>query len=589
MQRYQQARHQMLHRLAPLLLLGLLLLALGGCDILEDLLGQARDESSDSNSDSTDPLTQFQWHLQNSGQTAFSDVAGTAGQDINVWSVYNAGYTGSGVVIAVVDTGLEIAHEDLAGNVVAGLSHNFATGSANPTNTATSSGDHGTSVGGLSAARAGNGVGGQGVAPGAGLVGYNFLQTGTSTDQVSSLGGQSYSAGVEVFNQSYGFGTPSPFTIIGIVRDQLVDGITNLREGKGAIYVKSAGNGFIDFGDNPSQNNADCQYATGSGLSCQNTNMDPQNAEPYNITVAALDAGGVKSSYSTAGAGVWISAPGGEYGCNSNYVTGCSNYEPAMVTTDQSGCAKGYSPGSTPVNQMQSGYAENASCNYTSTFNGTSSAAPVLSGVVALLLEANPNLTWRDVKHILAGTARQVDAGIAAVTLLSGAYVAEPAWTTNAAGYKFHNWYGFGAVNAQAAVSAALSYSTNLGTLTETTPQSGGTSVTSIPDGSATGATNTVVLSGTPTFIEAVQIVVTVSHGNLGELGIELLSPGGTRSVLLNANNGFEGTNSAANMVLLSNAFYGETSVGTWTMTIVDTASSNTGSLTSWSIKIYGH
>src|SRR5256885_12790153 len=127
-----------------------------------------------------------------------------------------------------------------------------------------------------------------------------------------------------------------------------------------------------------------------------------------------------------------------------------------MGTTDQSGCVKGYS--TNPANNgginngssfdngvAPNGDVLNAACNYPNGMNGTSSATPVTVGAIALILEANPALTWRDVKHILASTARQIDAARAAVSYTltgnGGTYVAEPAWTTNFAGFKFHNWY----------------------------------------------------------------------------------------------------------------------------------------------------
>ena len=99
-------------------------------------------------------------------------------------------------------------------------------------------------------------------------------------------------------------------------------------------------------------------------------------------------------------------------------------------------------------------HSNNASCNYTSTYNGTSAAAPMVSGVVALMLEANPALTLRDVKHILASTARQIDASRAAVTVND--LVVEPAWTTNAAGYTFHNFYVVLGLSMRRRLSAAL-------------------------------------------------------------------------------------------------------------------------------------
>src|SRR5262249_47874300 len=135
-------------------------------------------------------------------------------------------------------------------------------------------------------------------------------------------------------------------------------------------------------------------------------------------------------------------------------------YQPAMVTTDQSGCGKGFSVTNSGESLFNNGAAPNTSCNYTNTMNGTSSATPVTVGVIALMLEANPALTSRDVKHILASTARQIDASRAAVTIAitGGNFVAEPAWTTNNAGHKFHNGYGFGLVDAGAAVTMAKGY-----------------------------------------------------------------------------------------------------------------------------------
>jgi subtilisin family serine protease len=52
-------------------------------------------------------------------------------------------------------------------------------------------------------------------------------------------------------------------------------------------------------------------------------------------------------------------------------------------------------------------FPENERYNYTASFNGTSAAAPTASGVIALMLEANPKLTFWEVKYILAKTARR--------------------------------------------------------------------------------------------------------------------------------------------------------------------------------------
>ena len=142
--------------------------------------------------------------------------------------------------------------------------------------------------------------------------------------------------------------------------------------------------------------------------------------------------------------------------------------EPAIMTTDSTGCSSGY----VILSDMYSAnnafndngnHSENADCNYVSSFNGTSSAAPMVSGVVALMLETNPALSWRDIKHLLATTARKVDENRAPITL--NETIVEPGWTENAAGYQFHNSYGFGAVDAQAAVTGAQNFASDtLGT-----------------------------------------------------------------------------------------------------------------------------
>ena len=100
-----------------------------------------------------------------------------AGEDMNVIGAYNQGVTGKGVIAVVVDTGLEIRHEDLEPNVIPNRSLNLNEGASDKTDPTSSSitGDHGTSVAGLIAAKGWNGLGGQGVAPNASLIGMNYL------------------------------------------------------------------------------------------------------------------------------------------------------------------------------------------------------------------------------------------------------------------------------------------------------------------------------------------------------------------------------------------------------------------------------
>ena len=585
----------------------------------------------------SDPLAIQQWSLLNTGQTGYADTSGvtnsggTLGTDINVNPVYNTdGFTGKNVVVAVVDSGMEIAHEDLSANVVTGGSWNFINSTTDPTNTTATTGDHGTMVSGL-IAMARNGIGGIGVAPNAQLKGFNYLgssSTQTLANGVAALGGSSAnpnSSNVAIFNQSFGTSNTSDFPMDTTIEAQYASGTSTLRGGKGAIYVKSAGNGFKSFAFSGTTETDGCNATGGAnsvGVSCQNANFDPSNTLPYNIVMAALNAKGKKSSYSTAGSAIWASAPGGEYGNNLAAVTalGLSSsnptiYDPAMVTTDQSGCTIGESR-NPPVsglvanggpysyfNQGGTNLASiNLNCNYTNGMNGTSSAAPMMTGSIALILEANPALTWREVKDILAKTAVQVDAGILPINITSGMtgasggtpYVAEQGWITNAASYKYHNWYGFGAVNVSAAVSMAKTYTSgSLGTFTNTGWISSGALTLAIPDNSATGVSVplSVTTVGTSGIVEEVQLKLTTTNtlsGYTGDIGIELTSPSNTKSILKTVKDGFTGGNFAG-MVLESNAFYGETSSGTWTAKVVDGWAGSTQTLTNVQIRVYGH
>jgi subtilisin family serine protease len=545
-----------------------------------------------------DPLVAQQWHLKNTGQTGFADSGGVAGMDINVEPAFGLGITARNVTVAVVDSGLEIAHEDLAANVIPGGSWNFNNNTTDPTNNVDTTGDHGTSVSGLIAMAPNNGKGGIGVAPNARLKGFNFLSMTVPSEQafLASLGASPASpnsSDVAIFNQSFGVDTNTPLSIFPSDENQYrtaTVGPGALRGGKGAIYVKAGGNGFRVIG------NIDCFGNVGT--SCENANFDPDNTLPYQIVVGATNASGIKASYSTAGSALWVSAPGGEFGQNSS-VSGNTGVavQPALVTTDQSTCAIGSARTAATTSSFNKGIAPNGNtfnpqCNYTNTMNGTSSATPVTVGVVALMLEANPALTWRDVKHILASTAGQIDAARAPLTLvLTGVpYVAEPGWTTNGAGYNFHNWYGFGMVDAGKAVTMAKNYLVNLGTFTDTGFIPSAPLSLPIPDNSATGASNTIPIATSPVaVVEAVQIRVSLTHPALGDLGIEVISPAGTRSVIKNIEDGYADSADLSNQVFLTNAFYGESPVGVWTIKVVDALPLDTGKLTGWAVRAYGH
>ena len=541
---------------------------------------------------STDPLYKYQWHLDNTGQTNFATTAGTSGKDINVDAAIVAGKTGAGVKVAVVDSGLELAHEDLAANVISG-SRDFVNSDDDPT-PSSSAGDHGTSVAGIIGAVGWNNIGVRGVAPGASLKGYNYLVPSAQgvTNWISTFGGETYSSDIDIFNFSAGTYNRAFSLASSTHQTTFKSTLPSLRSGKGAIMVKSAGNSFSE--DANAYSPAVCGHSAGLGLSCHDANLDNHHFWPQVIVVGALAADGKKSSYSSVGSPLWVSAPGGEYGVNTSYIsTSGVGLEPAIMTTDLSSCSSGYgsaaqtsSSEGTKVynafNDFGSPYSENSNCNYVSTFNGTSSAAPNVSGVIALMLEANPSLTWRDVKHILATTANQVDSDISPISVDGIAY---HYWLENDAKYKFHPYYGFGGVDATAAVNAAVSYTAgSLGTQTYKDWTESGTLNSTVSEGVTATSVINISSSGT---LEFVQVRVNMSHSLPYEIGMRLVSPSGTETTILQPYTALN-VNPNGYIYLAASAFYGESMNGNWTLKLFDHNTNSTQmTLGDWSIAFY--
>jgi hypothetical protein len=221
----------------------------------------------------TDPLLQNQWHIQNQGFTAFASVLPAHANDMNVAGAWSMGYSGKGIKVAVIDTGLEVAHEDLAANVDVANSRNFLTGTSNPTPTVTGY-DHGTQVAGIIGAVGFNGKGGRGVAYGATLRGYNYLTAQSTVNLANSLGLASYSADNDIFNESFRASPTNLDPANESTYQAINDHLLSMRGGKGAILIQSAGNEFLSFNDGT----AACSTANKYGVSCATPRQMP--AEP---------------------------------------------------------------------------------------------------------------------------------------------------------------------------------------------------------------------------------------------------------------------------------------------------------------------
>lgn len=558
--------------------------------------GTSGGSSTGDPSTGSDPLFSESWHLENTGQTAFSDSAGKVGEDSSIKKVHDLNILGRGIRIAVSDSGTEINHPDLFGNTLQGEHRNYFSSISGDWHNAdpypSDNEAHGTAVAGLISALGWNGIGSRGVAPSAKFSSFRFIMDYSEGETESSYLvkqlDQLY-GNFDVFNMSYGMDGRSFFQEDEKVEEALQLGATALRGGKGALYVQSSGNSFKD-----SYTLAICNPV------CVNTTMNVSGnanahtelSTPYKIVVGAVNAMGVRSSYSTPGSNLWVSAPGGEFGM----------LEPAMITTDLSSCSSGMSYRNTFLAGLFNfgSHPLNSRCEYTNMMNGTSSSAPVVSGVIALMLEANPSLSWRDVKHILAETADKVDTlGTNILTHPYGDVLADHVydykWITNNAGKRFSNWYGFGRVNAKKAVDMALAYSYPLGVFEQTKSKE---DVWYYDSGEMT---NQVIYDESPAplehslwvghnlIIENVQIQLTTDHPFPGELSVVLVSPKNTHSRLLTLNNNMfaEGLE---DFTLSTNAFYGEESQGNWTIKITDgKALFGSGKLLRWKILVHGH
>lgn len=565
--------------------------------------GKPSVEVGNNSGTSNDPLSQYAWHLKNTGQSTFSSSQGEIGYDLRMDHTFKSGIYGDGVTILVSDSGVEGTHEDLRDNYSTKnfdyrILSPFLSTQSLPSNRSDKYGDpHGTKVAGIIAAVRNNNLGSRGVAPNAIISSANFLASDVPPSLEIDL--HQVENDFDIINQSWGIPQCHLEAENEAYSELVTSGGKNFRDGKGSVIVKSAGN---DYNINLSKS---CKRSDINRVG--NSNFDPGNNTPEITVVGAFNAVGFASSYSSPGSNIWISAPGGEYGLDFQ-IDG-----PAIITTDRVGCEFGnsgiwfYIMSPYGFSNFFDGYFDgedlfvnnlNPDCNYTASMNGTSSSAPMVSGAVALLLEANPDLTLRDVKFILASTAYELKHKS---SYESNPHISSPlghqweqGWITNKAGFKFHNRYGFGAIHIDDAISMAKNNYQLLPEQVRTLDEdedwiySSGSLSLSIPDNSATGVSHQIYVSHNFN-IEAVQIRVSATHTNLGDLGIELVSPGGTKSIISNINNSLDGLQNLINNLFLSNAFYGESSAGLWTIKLIDGKSGSTGTLTNWKINIIGN
>nr|WP_261803737.1 S8 family serine peptidase [Variovorax sp. PAMC26660] len=484
----------------------------------------------------SDPLAVEQWYLS----------------DVNVIPVWQD-YTGKGIRIGQFEPGgafstgpevFDYRHPDLQPNAdKAWLSKLDANGRNDTPQTFSS---HATMVAGVMVA-ARNGEGGIGVAYNATLAGHYIqgesLEVGKLSQEISNA--LAKFKNFDVVNNSWGASTSFGLNVVpaGNLETGILDAIAHGRNGLGTAIVMAGGN----------------DRATGA-----NTNYNALTANRAVIVAGSINAPGDLGTlqlgskpFSNPGASILVSAPGSNIDSTSR----------ELVADNGSTFGADYG-----------------------TSQGTSFAAPIVSGVIALMLEANPALGYRDIQTILAMTATKVSDPNGTDWVTNGAK------TWNGGGMHASHDYGFGKVDARAAVRLAETWTEQSTFANEfVTTASSGVLNAAIPDG--TGMVARTLAMGGGVEVESAQVTLELDHQRWGDLIIKLISPGGTESILVNRPDKAPGSAATdlgnASSGPLSFSFstthvLGEQSAGNWTLQVIDAATGNAGTLKNWKLDLYG-
>lgn len=382
-----------------------------------------------------DTYAQEQWNFHNTGNVTSADgklsVKGNdhahifeAWQLLKTLGVVTDSEIGKERKIGIIDDGFDILHDDLKDNFISWK--NFS-GPVEPGNmfsetAGTVANFHGTMVAGVAAARGNNSAGLTGACPACSVIAARMDADPTIDPELTaeeyfdSIFNWVYEEGAEIINCSWGPDADINAEYFGELFSYFA---TNGRGGLGTLIVFASGNSGEDFSWNP--------FAT----------------HPDTLSVGATDSTGSRYDFSNYGTMLDIMAPtaGGEK-------SGTTKYFDRIWTTDNFLRPACLAEGAVPTNGCsdQAGWTPNHPMaggdgwwgKYSYRFSHTSSAAPLVTGVAALLLEANQALIAKEIKEILINTADKVSP-----------------MDANYDSNGHSNKYGFGRINALRAVAAA--------------------------------------------------------------------------------------------------------------------------------------
>ncbi|WKX90706.1 hypothetical protein Q1695_009505 [Nippostrongylus brasiliensis] len=446
--------------------------------------------------------------------------------DMNVREAWLLGYAGRNVSVSILDDGIQRDHPDLVTNYDPLASTDINDHDDDPTPQNNGDNKHGTRCAGEVAAIAGNNHCGVGVAFKAKIGGVRMLD-GAVSDSVEAASLSLNQDHIDIYSASWGpeddgktFDGPGP-----LAREAFYRGIKNGRRGRGNIFVWASGNG----GSRQDSCSADGYTTSVYTLSISSATYD--NHRPWYLEECPSS---IATTYSSA---------------NIN--------QPAIVTVDvPSGCTKMHT--------------------------GTSASAPLAAGIIALALEANPDLTWRDMQHIVLRTANPTP------------LLQNPGWSQNGVGRMISNKFGYGLMDGGALVKLARTWRTvpeqHICTYEYKLASPNPRPIVGRFQMNFTLEVNGCE-SGTPVlYLEHVQVHATVRYSKRGDLKLTLFSPSKTRSVLLPPRPQDFNSNGFHKWPFLSVQQWGEDPRGTWILMVESVTNNPTASGTfhDWTLLLYG-
>lgn len=471
----------------------------------------------------SDPIFYQQWHIAN---------AETPGNDLNLTQPWAQNVSGRGVTVSLIDDGVDMHHPDLVAAFNPKASYDFNDHTHLPEPRIRGEDTHGTRCAGEIAA-ASNDVCGVGVAPGANVSGVRILSgTISDADEAAAL--------------NYGFQTSSIYSCSwgpsdngrsmdgphGIVAKALLNGIYNGRQGRGSLFVFAGGNG---------------------GISDDQCNFDGYTNSIYTITIAAVDSQGRRPYYSEM----------------------CS----AIIASSwSSGHGK-------QIHTSDASFGDAPRCAHS--HGGTSAAAPLVAGMLALVLEVRPELTWRDVQHIIIRS-----------TFANNPR--DPDWQRTAAGYMYSHKFGFGVVDAMHLVENARNHTLVAPQTWLETPRQEVN--VKLPLHGAHNATIEItpdmLAKANLASLEHVTVDVWIGHERRGSVRVVLYGPHKTKSVLASPRRYDAATTGFNGWRFMTLKHWDESPVGRWTLEVSDHtdeddkavvgSAGSGGNFTAWSMTLWG-